>query len=155
MVLARPDERETRPYHCSLRLSTMVRRSSCGPIDCWILARTCNDCQHEYTLFLPLSYESISSAWKRCVSGSSDGKNGELGKQEGRIPFTRCGILLPHEAKKKKGKKKEEKLRASAVRSTHIFFEFDFCRHRCRCCAAAAPLLHRVYGKVWLNGYSR
>ena len=37
MVLARPDERETWPYHCSLRLFT---RSSCGPIACWILART-------------------------------------------------------------------------------------------------------------------
>ena len=34
MVLARPDERETWPYHCSLRLSTMVRRSSCSPIAC-------------------------------------------------------------------------------------------------------------------------
>ena len=40
MVLARPDERETWSYHCSLRLFTMVRRSSCGPIACWILART-------------------------------------------------------------------------------------------------------------------
>ena len=30
----------TWPYHCSLRLFTMVRRSSCGPIACWILART-------------------------------------------------------------------------------------------------------------------
>ena len=40
MVLARPDERETWPYHCSLRFITMVRRSSCGPIACWILART-------------------------------------------------------------------------------------------------------------------
>ena len=30
MVLARPDERETRPYHCSLRLFTIVRGSSCG-----------------------------------------------------------------------------------------------------------------------------
>ena len=40
MVLARPDERETWPYHCSLRLFTIVRRSSCGPIACWILART-------------------------------------------------------------------------------------------------------------------
>ena len=39
MVLARPDERETWPYHCSLRLLTIVRRSSCGPIACWILAR--------------------------------------------------------------------------------------------------------------------
>ena len=39
MVLARPDERETWPYHCSLRLFTMVK-SSCGPIACWILART-------------------------------------------------------------------------------------------------------------------
>ena len=28
MVLARPDERETWPYHCSLRLFTIVRRSS-------------------------------------------------------------------------------------------------------------------------------
>ena len=40
MVLARPDERETWPYHCSLRLCTIVRRSSCGPIACWIFART-------------------------------------------------------------------------------------------------------------------
>ena len=40
MVLARPDEQETWPYHCSLRLFTMVRRSSYGPIACWILART-------------------------------------------------------------------------------------------------------------------
>ena len=40
MVLVRPDERETRPYHCSLRLFTIVRRSSCGLITCWILART-------------------------------------------------------------------------------------------------------------------
>ena len=40
MVLARPDERETWPYHCSLHLFTIIRRSSCGPIVCWILART-------------------------------------------------------------------------------------------------------------------
>ena len=40
MVLARPDERKTCPYHCSLRLFTMVRRSSCGPTACWILTRT-------------------------------------------------------------------------------------------------------------------
>ena len=40
MVLDRPDERKTRPYYYSLRLFTMVRRSSCGPIACWILART-------------------------------------------------------------------------------------------------------------------
>ena len=40
MLLTRPDERETRPYHCSVRLFTMVRRSSCGPIARWILART-------------------------------------------------------------------------------------------------------------------
>ena len=40
IVLARPDERETLPYHCSLRLFTMVRKSSCGPIACWNLART-------------------------------------------------------------------------------------------------------------------
>ena len=40
MVLARPDSWETCPYHFSLRLFTMVRRSSCGPIARWILART-------------------------------------------------------------------------------------------------------------------
>ena len=40
MVLARAYERETCPYHCSLRLFIMVRRSSCGPIACWILAQT-------------------------------------------------------------------------------------------------------------------
>ena len=40
MVLARPDERETCPYHGSLRLFAMVRRSSCGPFAVWILART-------------------------------------------------------------------------------------------------------------------
>ena len=40
MVLARPDEQETWPYYCSLCLFTIVRRSSCGPIACWILAWT-------------------------------------------------------------------------------------------------------------------
>ena len=40
MILARPDEQETCPYHCSLRLFTIVRRSLCGPIACWILAQT-------------------------------------------------------------------------------------------------------------------
>ena len=40
MVLARPDERGTCPYHSSLRLFTMVKRSSCGLIASWILART-------------------------------------------------------------------------------------------------------------------
>ena len=39
-VLARPDERETWPYHCSLNLFTMVRWSSCGRIACWIFTRT-------------------------------------------------------------------------------------------------------------------
>ena len=34
MALATPDERETWPYHCSLRLFTIVRRSSCEQIAC-------------------------------------------------------------------------------------------------------------------------
>ena len=38
-VFARPDQQETCPYHCSLRLFTIVRRSSCGPIACWIFER--------------------------------------------------------------------------------------------------------------------
>ena len=40
MVLTRPDERKTWPYHCSVRLFTMVRRSLCCPVACWILAQT-------------------------------------------------------------------------------------------------------------------
>ena len=40
MVLERPDEQETWPYHCRLCLFTIVRRSSCGPIASWILAQT-------------------------------------------------------------------------------------------------------------------
>ena len=40
MDFARPDEQEIWPYHCSLRLFTMVRRSLCGPLACWISART-------------------------------------------------------------------------------------------------------------------
>ena len=40
MVLARSDERETWPQRWSLRLFTMVGKSSCGPIACWFLART-------------------------------------------------------------------------------------------------------------------
>ena len=40
MTLARPDERETYPYHFSFHLFTMVRRSSCGSIACWILAQS-------------------------------------------------------------------------------------------------------------------
>ena len=38
-IPVRPDERETWPYHCSLRLFAIVR-SSCGPVACWTLART-------------------------------------------------------------------------------------------------------------------
>ena len=38
--LARPDEGETWPYHCSLHLFTIIRRSSCGPFAGWILAWT-------------------------------------------------------------------------------------------------------------------
>ena len=37
MVLARPNEREIWPYHCSLCLSTMVKWSSCGQSACWFL----------------------------------------------------------------------------------------------------------------------
>ena len=40
VFLARPDERETCPYHCGLHLFTMVRRSLCGPTAWWILAWT-------------------------------------------------------------------------------------------------------------------
>ena len=39
MVLTRLDEWQTCPCHFSLQLFTMVRRSSCGPTACQILAR--------------------------------------------------------------------------------------------------------------------
>ena len=53
MVLARPDGRETCPYRFSLRVFTIVRKSSCGPIACWILAQT-------YSLVTWLLYEMRS-----------------------------------------------------------------------------------------------
>ena len=40
MVLARPDEQETCPYHCSLCHLMMVWRSLCGLFACLILAWT-------------------------------------------------------------------------------------------------------------------
>ena len=40
IVRARPDEWETCQYYFSLHLFMMVRRSSCDPIACWILAWT-------------------------------------------------------------------------------------------------------------------
>ena len=51
VVLARPDERETWPYHCSLRLFTIVRRSSGGPVACWILAQTSSLVTWSFFLF--------------------------------------------------------------------------------------------------------
>ena len=50
MVFARPDERETWPYRCNLRLFTVVR-SSCGQVARWIYART-----------------SLLVTWMRCVA---------------------------------------------------------------------------------------
>ena len=38
MVLVRPDERETCPYNCSLRLFKVVRRLSCSTISRWQLS---------------------------------------------------------------------------------------------------------------------
>ena len=48
MALARPDEWETCPHHFCLRLFTMVRRSSCSPIACWLLAQTSYDGQEVF-----------------------------------------------------------------------------------------------------------
>ena len=61
MVLARPDERETWPYHCSLCFFMIVKRSSCSPIACWILAWT--------SLLVTWSlYEMCSILWKHIIS---------------------------------------------------------------------------------------
>ena len=40
MVLTRPDLRDTSLCQLCFRFYRMVRRSSCGPIACWILAQT-------------------------------------------------------------------------------------------------------------------
>ena len=40
MAFVRRDKRETCPYHFSLHLFMMVRRSSCGLIACWTFALT-------------------------------------------------------------------------------------------------------------------
>ena len=66
MVLARPDEQETWPYHCSSRLFTMVRRFSCGPIACWILARTYRGLQTNDGLLLLCQFCVRSSKEAEC-----------------------------------------------------------------------------------------
>ena len=63
MVLARPDERETWPYHCGLRLFTIVRRSSCGPIAYWILAQTSSLVKHGLCMKCVGSCGSTSFPW--------------------------------------------------------------------------------------------
>ena len=40
IILVKLVEWETCPYHRNLHLYMMVRRSSCDPLACWILART-------------------------------------------------------------------------------------------------------------------
>ena len=60
-VLVRPDERETWPYHCSLRLFTIVR-SSCDPIACWIL-NGLPRCLHRLCMRCLVSCGSTSFPW--------------------------------------------------------------------------------------------
>ena len=72
VVLARPNERETLPYHCSLRLFTVVRGSSCGPIACWILARTSSLVAWSlYEMFSILRCHLISMACILLLCGSA------------------------------------------------------------------------------------
>ena len=61
MVLARSDEWETWPYHCSLRLFTMVRRSSCGPIACWVVYATEKNVTRDVT-------DSVYYTRKKCCA---------------------------------------------------------------------------------------
>ena len=44
MVLARPDDRETWPYHCSLRLFTMIRSWFCGSVKVEFAASSTDFC---------------------------------------------------------------------------------------------------------------
>ena len=62
MVLSRHEEWETWPYHCSLHLFTIIRKSSCGPIACWILAQTSS--LVTWTLYeMVVSFGSTSFLW--------------------------------------------------------------------------------------------
>ena len=56
MVLDRPDEQDTCPYHFKFCLFMMIRRSLCGLIACWILTQTSS----LVTWFL---YEMLSILW--------------------------------------------------------------------------------------------
>ena len=74
MVLARPDERETCPYHFSLRLFTMVSRSSCGLIVCWLCALQDGFSQTWWTgdMSIPLQFASLYDGqevfmWSNCL----------------------------------------------------------------------------------------
>ena len=67
MILARPDEWETCPYHCSLCHFTMVRRSLCGRIAYWILAWTSSLvtwslCEMCYYLVVALPFHGLYSS---------------------------------------------------------------------------------------------
>ena len=60
LVLARPDERETCPYHFDLHLFAMVR-SLCGLIACWILVQTS-------TMIMWFLYKMHSILWEHPIS---------------------------------------------------------------------------------------
>ena len=65
MVLARPDERETCPYHFSLHFFMMVRRSLSGPIVCWTLAQT--------SYLVPWSLYEMCSIMPSCLQRLQEG----------------------------------------------------------------------------------
>ena len=77
MVLSRPDELETWPYHCSLGLFTIVRRSSCGSIACWILAQTSSLVAwplYEMRSILEVAprFDGLYSSLELCCDGSQN-----------------------------------------------------------------------------------
>ena len=61
IVLARPTEREACQHHFSLCVFTVVGKSSCGPIACWILAQAS-------FLVMWYLYEMCSILWKHLIS---------------------------------------------------------------------------------------
>ena len=70
MVLARPDERKTCPYHCSLRFFMMVRWSSCGLIAYWILAPTSSLVAWAlYKMRSILQFHGLCSSLELCCEG--------------------------------------------------------------------------------------
>ena len=150
MVLARPDERETCPYHFSLHLFTMVRRSSRDPIACWILAHTSSvvtwslyelrsilhHCTHRNKDFISVIsaevyfHESASAVRRRFGNGSGDRRK-KGGTQKVRVRGSFCAVRC--------GEAARNSMEPFTPRPLGVFICLCVVVFRCYRCQAANP----------------